>query len=132
MNRPLLIAGLLATLTFAVHLFLGGADVAAPLLASALDEEPKLTLYAVWHMVSMALGLSALALFVGSLPRHEQPARYLVRFVSLLWCAFAIVCLVIAALQPGLDWFLRLPQWILLLPVGLLGLWGSRGKRPAA
>lgn len=126
MNRPLIIAAFLAAVTAAIHIFAGGADVAAPLLASSMAEEPKLTLYAVWHMASVALTLSAVALFVGSLPRHAQASRYLVLFVSALWGAFGVVFLVVVAMQPDSGWLLKLPQWILLLPVGVLGLWAHR------
>lgn len=87
--------------------------------------EPKLTLYAVWHMASVVLAISVPALIVGSLPRHARPARYLVLFVSALWCAFGLVFLGLAAIQPESAWLFKLPQWILPLPVGLLGLWGG-------
>lgn len=136
MNRPLLVAALLAAFTAAVHAFAGGQDVAAPLLASTLAEVPKRTLHAVWHMASVVLALSAPALFVGSLPRHAAAARYLVLFVSALWCAFAAVFLIVVAVQPDGGWLFRLPQWSLLLPVGALGFWGAsrtaRSGNPAA
>ena len=125
MNRPLTIAALLAAFTAAVHIFAGGADTATPLLASSLDAEPRLTLYAVWHMASVALVLSAAALFVGALPRHAHAARYLVLFVSVLWCAFGVVFLAVIAIQPDSGWMLKLPQWAMLLPVGFLGLWAA-------
>ena len=125
MNRSLVIAALLAALTAAIHIFAGGADVAAPLLASSIAGEPKLTLYAVWHMASVALAMSAVAMFVGSFPRHAHAARYLVFFVSALWCAFGLVFLSVIAVQPESGWLFKLPQWVLLLPVGLLGLWGG-------
>jgi len=128
MNRLLVIAALLAAITAAVHIFAGGADVVAPLLASSLAGEPMLTLYAVWHMVSVALAMSAVAFFVGSLPRHAHAARYLVLFISTLWCAFGVVFLVVVAIQPESGWLLKLPQWVLLLPVGLLGLWAVASK----
>lgn len=130
MNRPLVVAALLAAFTAAVHLFAGGPDVATPLLTSALADEPKLTLYAVWHMATVVLTISAVALFFAALPRHATAARYMVLFISALWCAFGIVFLVVIAIQPESDLLFKLPQWILLLPVGLLGLWGSgRGSR---
>jgi len=91
MNRSLIIAALLAAFTAGVHIFAGGEDVATPLLASAIAGEPRLTLYAVWHMVSVALAMSAVALFIGSIPRHAHASRYLVLFISFLWCAFGVV-----------------------------------------
>jgi hypothetical protein len=125
MNRTLMVAAFIAAFTAAVHIFAGGADIAAPLLDSALAAEPKLTLYAVWHMASVVLALSTVALFVGSLPSHAQAARYLVLFISVLWCAFGVVFLIVVLIQPESGWLFKLPQWVLLLPVGLLGLWGG-------
>jgi hypothetical protein len=124
MNKPLLIAALLTAFIAAVHLFAGGADVVAPLLASSLAEEPRLTLYAVWHLVSVTLVLSAIALYVSALPQHAIAARYLALFISILWLGFGVVFLVIASTQPGEGLFFKIPQWTLFLPVGLLGLWG--------
>jgi hypothetical protein len=132
MNLRLIIAAGLAAVTFGVHFFAGGADVAAPLLASALAPEPKFTLYAVWHMASAALALSSAGLFIGAIPRHVRASRYLVLFISILWCTFGIVFLVIAAAQPERGWFLKMPQWILLLPVGLLGFWGGKQGQPGS
>jgi hypothetical protein len=125
MNKPLLIASLLTTFIAAIHLFAGGADVAAPLLASSLAEEPRFTLYAVWHLVTVTLVLSAIALYVSALPRHAAAARYLAVFISVLWLCFGLVFLVVAFTQPGEGLLFKLPQWILFIPVGAMGLWGS-------
>lgn len=128
-NRTMMTAAVVAAFTTVVHVFAGGKDVAAPLLASNLAEVPKITMYSVWHLVSITLGLSAAALFVGALPRHADAARYLTIFVSVLWTGFGIVFLVVALTQPESGWLFKLPQWILLLPVGILGLVGGlRGR----
>lgn len=129
MNKPLLIAALLSAFIAAVHLFAGGADIAAPLLASSLAEELRLTLYAVWHLISVILVLSAIALYVCALPHHAAAGRYLALFISVLWLSFGAIFLVVAFTQPGQGLFLKLPQWILFIPVGLLGLWGSANLR---
>lgn len=128
MNKPLLTASLATAFTAVVHLFAGGTDVAAPLLASSLADEPRLTLYAVWHLVSVTLVLSAAALYVCALPHHAAVGRYLALFISVLWLSFGMVFLVVAFTQPGEGLFLKMPQWILFLPVGLLGLWGSLSR----
>ena len=124
MNRILIVTAFTAAFTAAVHIFAGGADIATPLLASTLATETKLTLYAVWHMTSVVLVLSAFAFFVGGLSAYAQASRYLVLFTSTLWCAFGVVFLSIALIQPESGWLFKLPQWALLLPVGLLGLLG--------
>ncbi|QDL97967.1 hypothetical protein [Rhodopseudomonas palustris] len=125
MNRTLAAASGLAALAAAIHIIMGGNGVVDPLLASMLESWPKQVLYAVWHMGSVALALSSVALLIGGLPRHAVAARYLVLFVSVLWCCFAGVFLAVIAIQPEPGWLFKLPQWALLLPVGLLGLWAS-------
>ncbi|WP_322517091.1 hypothetical protein SR870_05900 [Rhodopseudomonas palustris] len=125
MNRLLAAASGLAAIAAAIHIFMGGSGVVDPLLTSTLEIWPKLVLYAVWHMGSAALCLSAAALFIGGLPRHANASRYLVWFISVLWCCFAGVFLAIIAGQPESGWLFKLPQWTLLLLVGLLGLWAS-------
>ena len=125
MNKLLLSASILATATTAIHAFAGGADVATPLLASQLSEEPRLTLYAVWHMATVALGLSAVAFFVGAMPRYAAGGRSMVQFAALLWLAFGAVFIVVAATQPGSNLLFKLPQWVLLIPAGLLAMVGA-------
>jgi hypothetical protein len=125
MNKHLLAAAALAAVTAVVHVVAGGADIATPLLASKLNEEPKITLYAAWHLVSVTLALSAGALCMGALPRYADASRHMVMFVSILWLCFGMVFLVVALTQPGEGLLFKLPQWVLLLPVGIFGLWGG-------
>ena len=131
MNKTLLFASVLAAFVTGVHVVAGGKDVASPLLASGLADEPRLTLYAAWHMVSALLGISALVLVRASLPPHQAGMVSAVRLVALLWLASRFVFLVVAATQPGEGLFLKLPQWILLLPVGVLAWLGAnRSSKP--
>ena len=124
MNKVLLSASIFAATTAAIHAFMGGQEIAVPLLNSKLPEVPRLTLYAVWHMATAALALSAIALFVGALPRFVIAGQAMVFFVSVLWLAFGAVFVAVAIFQPGEELYIKLPQWLLLLPVGLLGLYG--------
>jgi hypothetical protein len=100
MNKSLLIASLLTAFIAAVHIFAGGNDVAAPLLASSLAEEPRLTLYAVWHLVTITLLLSTVALYICALPRYAVASRNLALFISVLWLC-SVLCF----------WLSRLPSW---------------------
>ncbi len=118
----ILSSGLLAALTAVVHLIAGGKDVAAPLLQSSLDEVVKLTLYACWHLVSVCLVLSSLALLSNGIGLVNSPP--MVAFISALWILFGVVFLVITVGVAKPQGLFRLPQWILLVPVGLLGLYG--------
>lgn len=126
MNLRLLSAALIAGFTTVAHLFFGGADVVAPLLESPLPLNLRLTVFAVWHLTSLTLGLSALALLIGSIPRYAQSVRSLVLFISILWLGFAAIFAMTALSQPGGEWLFKLQQWTVLLPVGVLGLWGYK------
>jgi hypothetical protein len=128
MNKFLLSASILAAATAAIHVFAGGQDIAMPLLNSQLAEVPRLTLYAVWHMATAALALSAAALFIGAMPRYAAAGRLMVLFVSALWLAFGAVFVLVATFQAGAGLYFKLPQWVLLLPVGLLGVLGANNS----
>ncbi|MDD3481540.1 hypothetical protein [Azovibrio restrictus] len=97
----------------------GGQDVATPLLAAPLEPGLKFTLYALWHMASTAAWLYCL--------RHPA-AALLGRFLGLLWIGFGLVFLAVIAAFPeqGLLW--QLPQWLLLIPCGLLAQGGLRRR----
>ena len=76
-------------------------------------------------MATAALVLSAAALLLGAMPRYAAAAQFMVLFVSVLWLAFGAVFVGVATFQPGTGLYFKLPQWALLLPVGLLGVLGA-------
>lgn len=121
-NWIVLSAGILASATALIHLIAGGKDVVRPLLASSIDEVLKLTLYACWHLVSAALFISSFALLGHGAGLYNSPQT--VAFVSMMWLMFGAVFLVVTLGVAKPRGLLRFPQWALLVPVGLLGLWG--------
>lgn len=125
MNRLLLLAAVLALLTALVHIVVGSLEITRPLLASAFSDEMKWLLFACWHLVSVVLALSALALLWGARQRGNGALAPMVNFISLLWIGFAVVFVGVALSRPEPGWLLRLPQWMALLPVGLIGLLSS-------
>ncbi|MDO4889012.1 MAG: hypothetical protein Q3979_10015 [Actinomycetaceae bacterium] len=125
-GKLLMLAALLAGATAAVHVVAGGRQVAAPMMESNLAEIPRLTLYAGWHMISVTLGISAVAYLIASLPAYRRTWRPVARFVSLLWVAFGAVFIVVIVVQERDDLWLELPQWIMLAPTGLIGFLGAR------
>lgn len=123
MNGWLLTAGGIAAMTTCVHATAGGRSVVRPLLGSAVAAEPKRTLHVVWHMVTVDLLLSSLALLACAF--MTAPSTALVLFIAVQYVAYAAVFLIVTS---AADWprpLLRLPQWMLLLPVGILALIGS-------
>jgi hypothetical protein len=130
MNRPLLAATLLATFTALLHTFAGTPQIEGPLLQSGLASEVSLLLLACWHLVTAALAISALALGLALRPSAPwAPARATVQLVSYLWLSFGAVFILVDLMYVGPAMLLKLPQWVLLLPVGALGLWGARVER---
>ena len=125
MNRWTLASGLLAAFTAMVHVFAGGQTVATPLLAASFDETAQLTMYACWHIVSVTLTTSAVALLWSALPGNSARAQLLIGFVSLLWIGSGLVFVAVALTRPEGGWLFQLPQWTLLIPVGTLGLVGA-------
>ncbi|MEU9572350.1 hypothetical protein AB0D62_21240 [Streptomyces massasporeus] len=124
MNGWFLAAGLTSAGVAAVHARAGGRDVVRPLLAGNLPDEPRRVLHAVWHMVTADLILAAAALVGLSIYRHPggNMAAWL---LAAHFMTYAAVFLVISL---AADWskpWLRLPQWLLLLPVGALAAVGT-------
>ena len=118
-------AGVLCLFTALLHLIAGGRDVVRPLTAATMDETARGTLYACWHLVTAALFLSAMALLGLGLRPAYPGAQLLALGISLLFVAFALVFLCITWSRDWRPRLFKLPQWLLLLPVGLLALWGA-------
>ena len=126
MNRKLFVTALLAVLTAAVHIFIGTPEIKAPLLESSMSQELSLLLYVCWHLVSVTLVFSAIVFFVAARTAFQIKYQYTAKLVSLLWLSFGCVFIVIALWYSDTSMLLKLPQWVLFLPIGAIGLWGSR------
>lgn len=125
MNGWLLAAGITALGVAAVHIVAGHRDVVRPLLSCGLGDEPKRVLHAVWHMVSIDLVLSGLALLHLSLTDSTSGTGLVAWFVAAHFIAYAAAFLIVTL---SVGWprpLLRLPQWILLLPVAALAAAGA-------
>jgi hypothetical protein len=128
MNRTLFFTAILAAFTAGVHIFVGTPEIQNPLLQSALPQEISLLLYTCWHLVSVTLSLSAVAFFVSAIANLTDSSRNMVKLVSYMWLGFGFVFITVALLHSGVSMLLKLPQWILLLPVGVLGLLGCSNQ----
>jgi len=127
-NRLLLSAGLIAAFTAALHTFAGTPEIQEPLLRSTIPQPVSLLLYACWHLVTVTLVLSAVALIWSARPNSRTSAGALPRFISLLWLLFGLVFVAVALVFSGPSTLLVLPQWVMLIPVGILGLLGDRKR----
>ncbi|MEV4166794.1 hypothetical protein [Nonomuraea dietziae] len=125
MNGWLLAAGITAFGVAAVHIVGGHRDVVLPLLSCELADEPKRVLHAVWHMVSVDLVLSAAALVYLALADDRSATGLMAWFVAVHFVAYAVAFLVVTLSVGWPKPLLRLPQWILLLPVAVLTVVGA-------
>lgn len=129
MNRILLSTAVLALFTAALHTFGGTPEIEAPLLQAGLAPEIGLLLLACWHLVTVSLTVSAIALFISATPKHAVKSHYMALFISFMWIGFGLVFMLVSIIYSGVPMLLKLPQWILLIPIGLLGLWGCSRLR---
>ncbi|MFF9868101.1 hypothetical protein ACF1G0_22235 [Streptomyces sp. NPDC013953] len=123
MNGWLLAAGSIAAATTVIHVAAGGRSIVRPLLTGPLPAEPKHTLHGVWHLVTADLLLSSVVLL--ALAFAAAPSAALVLFIAAQYVAYAVVFLIITLAADRPRPLLQLPQWMLLLPVGVLALIGT-------
>ena len=114
------LAAVLSLATFAIHTFVGGRYIAAPLLKAQLKTVPKITTYYCWHIVTIMLFLMGAGYGVAA-------------FTGVAWSA-AVLSTALAAGCAGLSILLTvtkklkvvvLPQWTFFLPITLFGILGS-------
>ena len=148
MNQPrlLLASAILAAGTAALHTGLGTIEIQRPLLDSALPTSVSWLLFACWHLVSVMLTLSAAGLFwswqqvraarggepaAARDPGRAFAAQPLVRFIALAWVLFGSVFIAVALSLGPVATLWLLPQWILLIPIGMLAWLGAPTPRAA-
>ena len=118
-NTYLLIAGILNLATAIIHLWGGQMDLINPLMESGLDIQIRTELLGVWHIVSVILFGSAYILIQQGL--RKMPNPQLTRIIGWAYILFALVFIL-----SSLFTLTFAPQWILLLPIGLLAILGAK------
>ncbi|WP_428642788.1 hypothetical protein [Roseibium sp.] len=120
MNIFLLIAAGLSAGVCLIHTFLGGREIAVPLLQAAdLAPVPKYVSYFCWHIVTIALAAIA-AMFAFAAMRPDS--------LELAWAATGLtgaICLLGLAVPPmKKQTYAHMPQGWLFLPITVLGAIG--------
>jgi hypothetical protein len=114
MNWFLLIAAILSFVTFAVHLFVGGREIATPLLKSDPDQVPKLTAYYCWHLVTLMLLLMT-ATFGYAFFFQGNAALVVTMMIFSVGCALLNFGLIVVyRVSP-----IQLPQWIFFVLISV-------------
>ncbi len=123
MNSWIFAAGIIGLFTSLVHIFAGQVDPVRPFLKSELPDIPKATLLGCWHIVSTILVLSGGALtYIGWF--NLSSLQSMVIGISISFVMFSLVFIIVGWYFFKFQTFIKLPQWLLLLPIGILGLIG--------
>ena len=126
-NRFWLIAGALCAFTAFVHLIAGQLDLVNPLMSSQLSNQATTEWLAAWHTISVLLvGSAGLLLFYGR-QAHRAAAQPICILLGWGYVLFALVFIGVGLVQATFA-----PQWILLLPIGVLALIGAKRWQPLA
>lgn len=111
-----IIAGVLNALTALIHLIGGQIDLVQPLLNSGLTMQAKAEWLGVWHVVSVLLFASSYVLLKGGLNTSKSNPD-LIHLIGILYVLFSVVFILSSFYTKMFA-----PQWVLLLPIGLLSL----------
>jgi len=124
MNTLIFISGLIYSMTSLVHLIGGQIDPVRPFLNSDLADNPKAVLLVCFHVFSAILVASGILLsYVGW---YNIASSYdVMLFLSALYVIFALIFLGIGFYYFRFEAITQLPHWILLLPIGVLGIMGA-------
>ncbi|MBD3166947.1 hypothetical protein GF324_10135 [bacterium] len=129
MYKTLLAAAILNLLSALVHTFVGGPEVMTPFRALEFNLENKAILHTVWHLVTITLFFTTAVFFLITLRPDRYATEQLAAVMSLPYVLFALL-FVLMSIVYGVF----LIQWVLLLPVGVVGLIGAKqiGRRNRA
>ncbi|WP_206486538.1 hypothetical protein [Thalassotalea sp. G2M2-11] len=123
MNTWVFAAGIVGIFTSLVHIFAGQVDPVKPFLKSDLPDIPKATLLGCWHMVSAILVISGFSLaYIGWFDLGSY--HNIVIGISISFVIFSFVFIAVGWYFFKFQTFIKLPQWVLLLPIGVLSLVG--------
>ncbi|WP_420552416.1 hypothetical protein [Tenacibaculum aiptasiae] len=128
-----IIAGIINLLTFLIHLIGGQTTLVNPLLKSKLSLQVQTEMLGVWHMATVVLLLSSIVFFKHYYSKQVNSNKELISFISYLYIGFSIVFIGsgFSIVFIGSSFFNEIlaPQWILLLPLGIIGILGVNNEK---
>lgn len=124
-NKFWMVAGLLNLFTAFVHTIGGQLDLVNPLLSTDLTAQGKSEWLAVWHIITILLFLTSFYLLRSGFGRNKIDDSSGIKLIGILYCLISIPFVV-----SSIYFKTFAPQWIILLPIGILSLIGMRkGKQ---
>ena len=117
--------GVFTLVLFVVHVTAGEKECARPMLAADYDATARWTMYVCWHAISAHLLLGGGALLWAGATDSAVVGPVLVAVISTLRLVYAALFLVLAFVSRIERGWLKLPQWMGFLPLGLIGWWAA-------
>lgn len=122
MRHAPLAAAIILTFTFFLHIFGGGPEFDQPFQAQLGDEKLKAVAAILWHFISAALAIAAIA----GLALWRRPNRDLALTVAALVASLGILFIFYSLTRLGSLW--ALPQWTIFAVAAPLLV--ARSPRP--
>ncbi len=119
-NKYWLIAGIVNVATALLHTIGGQMDLVDPMLSSNLENQAKAEWFGAWHMVTIILFGSSYLILKNAIVAFEQTQAALMKHIGIMYILLSTPFCVSSVVHK-----LLVPQWILLLPIGVLVLYGA-------
>lgn len=116
-----LIAGFINLFTAVLHTVGGQIDLVNPMLKSNLETQAKAEWFGAWHMITIILFASTYLALKNAIVDFHKRQTELMKYIGVLYILLSMPFCVSSVVHRLLA-----PQWILLLPIGIIIYLGSR------
>ena len=114
-------AAIMSLLTWIVHVFIGGAEIVRPLLASnQLNQSVRFTLYYCWHLVTIAIMGMVIAYILLAVRRGGVALAWYATITAIAFAGWSVLMIILNNLSPLIH-----GQWIAFLLIAAAGIVGS-------
>ena len=120
-NKYWLIAGIVNIVTALLHTLGGQIDLVNPMLRSNLENQVKAEWFGAWHMVTIILFATSYLILKNAIVEFQKKQIELMKYIGVLYILLSIPFCISSVVYKLLA-----PQWILLMPIGGLVLYGVK------
>ena len=123
MNVQLLISAVLILLGALIHTIGGEITDIRQLMASRMPTNLKIELRMSWYLAAIDMAVSGVYLLVIALTGDVNGAELFVSFTALRVTLYGVMAFLLLVITQR-DHLLKIPQWILLIAIGVLAWFG--------
>ena len=120
-NMVWIIGGILNLFTALLHTIAGQFDLVTPLLNSDLSDQAKTEWLGVWHMITVVLFTTSYYLVRSGFSKTTFHNSGIIKSIGSVYILFSLSFIFSSIVTQKFA-----PQWILLLPIGILAFWGLK------